>query len=151
MKKYVKVQRDSFIGLAIISTGFLMYNMLAIIIFREQVFIDKSNISVVEIPILIGFLILMLFDIISFLWMLSGFRYLKEGFARSKVLLLLWVLCIISLLGTKVMADEIGREYLLGWEVIGEWIILYIFLTIHLTYNLLILFKSLRGYKVIWQ
>ena len=92
-----------------------------------------------------------LFDIVSLLWMLSGFRYLKDGFARSKALLLLWALCIISLFGAKVMADEIGREYLLGWEVTGEWIILYGFLTVQLIYNLLILFKSLRGYRVIWQ
>lgn len=151
MKKYVKVQRDSFIALAILSTCFLMYNMLAIIFFREQVFIDKANISIAEIPILIGFLLIVLFDVISLLWMLSGYRYLKEGFARSKALLLLWALCIVSLFGAKVMADEIGREYLLGWEVTGEWIILYVFLTVHLVYNLLILVKSLRGYKVIWQ
>ena len=151
MKKLVKIQRDSFIGLAILSTLFLIYNMLAIIIFRDQVFLDRGNISGAEIVIFAGFIFVVFFDVISLLWMISGFRYLKEGFAGSKALLFIWAFCVLSLFGAKVMADEIGREYLLGWEVLGEWIILYIFLTIHLVYNILILFKSLRGYKVIWE
>ena len=44
----------------------------------------------------------------------------------------------------KVMMDEIGREYLLGWEVLGEGIILNVFLTIQLLYNALILRKMYR-------
>jgi hypothetical protein len=53
--------------------------------------------------------------------------------------LTLGALCLILLVGEKVMADEIGREYLLGWEVVGEWVILYVFLTIQLIYNVIIL------------
>ncbi len=151
MKKLVKLQRDLFIGMAILSTVFLIYNMLAIIIFRDQVFLDRRNISGAEIGIFAGFIFVVFFDVISLLWMISGFRYLKEGFAGSKALLFIWAFCVLSLFGAKVMVDEIGREYILGWEVLGEWIILYIFLTIHLVYNIMILFKSLRGYKVIWE
>jgi len=44
------------------------------------------------------------------------------------------------------MIDEIGREYLLGWEVLGEWIILYVFLTTQLIYNLVILLQLFRIY-----
>ncbi|MFC1563543.1 hypothetical protein ACFL6G_01345 [candidate division KSB1 bacterium] len=39
------------------------------------------------------------------------------------------------------MLDEIGREYLLGWETAGEWIILYVFLIIQLIYNSMFLLK----------
>jgi hypothetical protein len=43
------------------------------------------------------------------------------------------------------MVDEIGREYLLGWEVVGEWIILYVFLAIQLLYNIVILRRVHRA------
>ncbi len=151
MKIPAKLLRDSFVGLAILSTGFLMYNMLAIIIFRKQVFLERDTISCAELMMIIGFGLVVLFDIMSLLWIVSGFRYLKEGFAGSKIILFIAVLSIISLFGAKVMVDEIGREYILGWEVIGEWIILYVFLTFHLVYNFLIILKLIRTYNVIWQ
>ena len=53
----------------------------------------------------------------------------------------LGVLGLILLVGDKVMADEISHEYPLGWEVSGEWIILYIILSIQLFYNLIILHR----------
>jgi hypothetical protein len=49
------------------------------------------------------------------------------------------------LVGEKAMVDEIGREYLLGWEVVGEWIILYVFLAIQLLYNIFILRRVYRA------
>jgi len=58
--------------------------------------------------------------------------------------LALGVLCMILLLGEKTMVDEIGREYLWGWKVTGEWIILYVFLAIQLLYNALIILKLYR-------
>jgi hypothetical protein len=39
------------------------------------------------------------------------------------------------------VVDEISREYRLGWEVLGEWIILYVLLKTQLVYNLVILLK----------
>ncbi|MFH1006346.1 MAG: hypothetical protein V1800_02425 [Candidatus Latescibacterota bacterium] len=37
------------------------------------------------------------------------------------------------------MVDDISRQALLGWGVLGEWIILYAFLFIQLLYHVLIL------------
>jgi len=45
------------------------------------------------------------------------------------------------------MVDEIGHEYLLGWEVVGEWIILYVFLATQLLYNFAILWRLFRAYE----
>ncbi|MFC1539016.1 hypothetical protein ACFL6H_06305 [Candidatus Latescibacterota bacterium] len=39
------------------------------------------------------------------------------------------------------MLDEIGREYGYGMEVMGEWIALYVGLTIQLLYNGIILWQ----------
>ena len=51
---------------------------------------------------------------------------------------------MILLFGEKVMVDEIDREMLLGWESVGEWVILYILFFIQLFYSLLIIFKIKR-------
>ena len=61
--------------------------------------------------------------------------------------LFLGMLCLILLLGEKTMADEIAREYRLGWDTLGEWIILYIMLSLQLLYNI-IFFIQIRLFPV---
>jgi hypothetical protein len=48
------------------------------------------------------------------------------------------------------MRDEIGREYQLGWEVLGEWIILSTFLMNQLLYDLVILMQLFCTYRDQW-
>ena len=55
------------------------------------------------------------------------------------MLFLLGLICCVLLLCEKAMVDEIARETALGWEVIGEWVILYIALVIQLVYIGLVL------------
>jgi hypothetical protein len=57
------------------------------------------------------------------------------------LILLFGLFCVLTLFAGKVMADEIGREMLLGWETTGELIILNILFAIQLVYSLVILFK----------
>ncbi|MFC1562499.1 hypothetical protein ACFL4Z_00435 [candidate division KSB1 bacterium] len=133
--------------LALLSTGFLVYNMLATLIYKEQIFFERETLSNVEIVILIGFSIIILFDIVSFLWILSRLHQPNEVITSNIVTLILGALCMILLIGEKAMIDEIGREYLLGWEVLGEWIILYVFLTTQLIYNFVVLLKLFRTYN----
>jgi hypothetical protein len=49
------------------------------------------------------------------------------------------------LIGEKVMVDEIAREYRLGWEVTGEWIILYVLLAIQLGNSLAVMLQIFRA------
>ncbi|NIO00739.1 MAG: hypothetical protein GTO42_01150 [Candidatus Latescibacteria bacterium] len=145
MKKHTGFLYRSTYILAIFSTGFSVYNMLATMIYKNQIFIERDMFSSVEILILIGFGLILVFDIVSILWIL-----LRKHPSRNIVIsdiptMVFGTLCLVSLPGEKVMVDEIGREYLLGWEVLGEWIILYIFLTIQLTYNLVILLQLFRA------
>ena len=125
--------------LAIISAVFLIYIMLALVIYKEQIFIERGIISISEIIIGIGFGLILLFNIVSFLWLLRKFRKSDKVTIGEKITLALGSLCLLLLIGEKTMIDEIGREYLLGWETFGEWIILYVFLTIQLFYNFTIL------------
>ena len=94
---------------------------------------------------LVGFGLVVLFDIASFLWVLLRLRQSQKANIGDKAMLVLGVLCPFLFLGEKVMVDEIAREYRLGWEVLGEWIILYVLLTTQLIYNLVILLQLLRA------
>jgi hypothetical protein len=134
-------------ALAILCAGLLVYNMVAMPIYKEQVFLERGTITAGgEMVILIGFVLVPIFDIVSLLWVLSRIRQAQAVRKRDMGVLALGTLCLILLAGEKVMVDEIGREYLLGWEVVGEWIILYAFLVIQLLYNVVILRRVYRTY-----
>ena len=120
--------------------------MPAIVIFKKQVFLEREIISGVEIVILIGFISIFLFNIASFLWVLTRLLRAGEFSGLNIATLVLGAACLVLMFGEKVMADEIGREYLLGWEVLGEWIILYVFLAVQLVYNSVVLVKLFRAY-----
>ena len=139
MTKNNKIIYNLIYLLSIFSVIFLIYIMLALIIYKEQFFIERGTISTAEIFIIIGFGLILIFNIVSFcqiLWVSSKFGKMNIS---EKLTLVLGGLCLLLLFGEKTMADEIGREYLLGWETSGEWIILYVFLMIQLFYNLIIL------------
>lgn len=135
-------------ALAILCTGFLVYNMVAMPIYREQVFIERRTITTGwEMIILIGFILVLIFNIVSLLWVSWRIRQAQRICKGDTIVLALGTLCLILLMGEKVMVDEIGREYLLGWEVVGEWIILYVFLATQLLYNIVILWQVYRACK----
>ena len=126
--------------LAIACTGLLVYTMAAMPLYKEQLFLKRGAISIGQgMVILIGFALVLVFDIASLLWVSLRIRKAQSARKGDGVVLALGVLCLILLVGEKVMIDEIGREYLLGWEVAGEWIILYACLAIQLLYNIVIL------------
>ena len=132
--------------LAALCTGLLVFNMASLPIYKEQVFLERGTITMGgEMAILVGFLLLPVFNIVSLLWVSSRIRQAGAVHIQDVLTLALGVLCLILLLGEKVMLDEIGREYPLGWEVTGEWIILYVFLAVQLLYNAVILRWAYRA------
>ena len=147
MEKHSRLLYNSTSVLAILSTGFLVFNMLGTLVYKQQVFFERETLSSVEIVILIGFGLIFLFDITSLLWVILRLRQSEKASIGDKSTLILGALCLFLLIGEKAMVDEIGREYLLGWEVFGEWIILYTFLTTQLIYNLVVLLQLFRAYR----
>ena len=144
MNKHSDPLTKSTLVLAIVSTCFLVNNMVTILVYKEQIFFERELLSGMAIVILIGFGLVLLFDIVSALWVLSRIRRSEKVILFDKATLILGATCLFLFIGEKVMIDEIGREYLLGWEVLGEWIILYIFLTTQLIYNIVILLQLFR-------
>ena len=147
MEKQSRYLYNSTFVLAILSTGFLVFNMLGIPIYKQQVFFERETLAGVEIVMLIGFGLVLLFDIASLLWVLLRLRQSERASIGDQATLILGALCLFLLVGEKAMVDEIGREYLLGWEVLGEWVILYTFLTTQLIYNLVVLLQLFRAYR----
>lgn len=147
MSRSSGVAYNSILALAMLSTGFLVFNMLGTLTCKQQIFFEQEVISDVEIVILIGFGLVLLFNVTSLLWGLLRLRLSERLETGDVATLALGVLCLFLLFGDKVMVDEIAREYRLGWEVLGEWIILYVLLTTQLAYNLAILFKLWRIYR----
>jgi len=142
---YGLVYRAAF-ALAILCTGLLVCIMVALPIYKEQVFLERGTITTGgEMVIIIGFILVPIFNIVSLLWVslcILQAQVVRKGYMG---VLALGALCLILLMGEKVMLDEIGREYLLGWEVVGEWIILYVFLATQLLYNVVILRRLYRA------
>ena len=136
------------LALAIVATGFLLYNMVGIIVLRQAVFFDHTIDLVAEFAILIGFLVVFLFDLWCLFWIwyrigrAGGPSGLEQGLAG------LGILCLVLFIGEKVMIDEIAREYRLGWEVLGEWLGLYVMLTIQLCFNVLVVFHLIRLLRI---
>jgi hypothetical protein len=114
--------------LSIVSAAYLIGIMLGLVVFKQQVFIEQDIISATDIFIAAGFGLFVVFNICSIII-----------FRRNKLILMWGILSLVLLIGEKTMADEIARESLLGWETLGEWIILYVFLTIQLLFNLFVI------------
>ena len=102
--------------------------MVAIPVYKEQVFLNRGTITPGgEMAILMGFLFVLAFNIVSLAWVAYLIRKSHVVRGGDVGVLALGALCVVLMFGEKVMVDEIGHEYLLGWEVVGEWIILYVF------------------------
>jgi hypothetical protein len=143
--RHIWAYRSAF-TMAILCTGFLLYNMTAIPIFKKQVFFERGMIATgKEMAILIGFIFIAGFNIVSVFWVSTCIRQAQLYRKGDTLTLALGGFCLILLMGEKVMIDEIGREYLLGWEVFGEWFILYLFLAVQLLYNIVILQRLYRA------
>jgi len=105
------------VALAVLCTGCLVFNMVALLIFKDQVFLERGQISTGgELGILIGFVFVLVFNIVSLVWVSSGIRKAQIGRKGDIGLAALGALCLILMAGEKAMVDEIGREYLLGWR-----------------------------------
>ena len=131
--------------LAILCTGLLVYNMVAMPIYKEQIFLEQYiRTTNAELVILIGFVLLPIFNLASLFWVLLPSR--RSHVARNGILAL-GALCLILMVGEKAMLDEIGREYQFESEVVGEWIALYVGLAIQLLYNGVILWQLYRSFE----
>ncbi|MFC1554554.1 hypothetical protein ACFL7D_07970 [candidate division KSB1 bacterium] len=151
MKNQLITASNIFTALAFLSSGFLIYIMISIPLFKEDIFINRDTVALSELFIIAGFLIMLLFILSSVLWLSGIFRRSKESGYSTIGLMILGGLCFFLFFGEKVMFDEIGNEYILGWETSGEWIILYGFLFTQLVYHSVFIYQILRRYGILFK
>ena len=126
----------------------MIFIMVFIPLFRQQIFIDRENFSSIELMILLGLLSVFLFLIFSLAFLYLEIRESNgcQSFQSWK-LFTLGTICLFLFIAEKVIVDEIAHEYIAGWPVLGEWMILYLIFTIHLIYHLLIFFHLKNSMK----
>jgi hypothetical protein len=122
---------------ALVSGTLLLFNMVALPFWWGGVSVSGGFLGFIQYTILAGFIFILLFDLLSAGWVLtqvcwvSGQR--REEGCQKGWLLVLAVLAVAGMMGAKVMVDEIARETPLGGAA-GEWVVLYVCLSLQLSY-----------------
>lgn len=124
--------------LGIVATVGLLYNLVALRVYREEFFLTRGPIGWEAYIVMGFFLIIFLFDVSSVFWITFAGRDGGETSTSNGPLVLFGVTCIILMIGVKIMLDEIGRTDPMG-EAAGEWIVLFVLLSIQMVYNYVIL------------
>jgi hypothetical protein len=128
--------------LAWISLCFLIFNVIMSYLFQEDIFLKQDSSNPIGYFMLVGFLVILVFFVLSFIWLLNQ---TSKGKHRpfTSFALLLCSLCIIFMMGQKVMYDEIAREFPLGVAG-GEAMILLMLYCIQLAFNVMMIFHLRR-------
>jgi len=69
--------------------------MMTLVIYKKQIFIERTILSIPEIIIGIGFVLILLFNIVSILWLLRKFRKVGKVTTSKKITLALGSLCLL--------------------------------------------------------
>ena len=117
----------------------LLFSMAAIPLFHQTLFTGQPNPEPIGWLILASLSLVTLFTITALGWLLRSAKD-RSRFTGRDVTGVIWgAFCLLFMIGEKVMIDEIAREWQMGWETTGEWVILYFFLTIQLGFTLYML------------
>jgi hypothetical protein len=120
----------------------LLFNMVALPLWWSGVSVSGGFLGSIQLTILAGFIFILLFDLLSAGWVLTQICWVseqgKEEGCQKGWLLVLAILALVGMMGAKVMVDEIARETPLGGAA-GEWVVLYVCLSLQLSYIIAVL------------
>ena len=124
--------------LDVLCTPLLVFILLGLWMFRDQVFVIGEPLTPATATMLVGFGAILLFDIASVAW-LAGNRRSAPGKTEARTrLLVLRVLCLVLFAADKVMIDEVAHETATAWTLQTEYLLLYGMLFFQLAYNVLL-------------
>jgi hypothetical protein len=122
---------------ALVAGILLLFNMVALPLWWGGVSASGGFLGFIQLTMLAGFILILLFDLLSTGWFLTQVCWVseqrKEEGCQKGWLLVLAVLALVGMMGAKVMVDEIARETPLGGAA-GEWVVLYVCLSLQLSY-----------------
>ena len=141
--------RTTFI-LDILSLGALILISIMLNLYGPKLLSDPSSYGMMPTLVFIGFLVILIFNIISFIWILHSIVLKKMIGGFDTIALVYCGLCILLMMGEKTMIDEIAREDQIGWETSGQLNILFALLVVQLLFNFLILghlYRALSSHR----
>jgi hypothetical protein len=122
---------------ALVAGILLVFNMLALPLWWGGVSVSGGVRGLMQLTMLAGLIFILLFDLLSTGWVLTQVCWVseqrREEGCQKGWLLVLAVLALAGMMGAKVMVDEIARETPLGGAA-GEWVVLYVCLSLQLSY-----------------
>jgi len=149
--------QSALLALAVVSALCLAFNMVTLVVLREEIMLRREPLPALGLVMLCGFCTVFGFCACYVLWSMwrlhgSASEPLKPRLADQAMpfepgMLAFAIVSMILMVGAKVMVDEIGRETLLGWETTGEWIILYCCLTVQLMFIVLAIARLTLSYR----
>lgn len=113
----------------------------------EEIFVNQDTLTGIERIMLLGFGLIVLFNVLSLGWLLTQPGDTSGQRATDLLTAALGVVCMVLLFADKVMADEVAHEWGLEGGSSGEWYMMYIFLSVQLIYILIVIWKSARKYR----
>ena len=119
-------------GLGLLDMGSLAFIMVAMPLDAEAVFIHTETLSTAEMVMLLGFGIVLVFNLWSVAWLIRQAKAYEDGAFWSMAAMGLF--CLILMLAEKVMIDEVAHEWQPGGGLETEAVILYVLLLIQLVY-----------------
>jgi len=122
------------------SLFWLVLNMILMPLNWDAVFVNKEITTGVEVFVLLGFLSILLFDLLVVPWVCLRRYHHKSVSGLDSYLLIGSIACLFVLVTAKVMTDEVGRESRFGLGCCGEFAILNALLLIQIAYNVYFLF-----------
>jgi len=155
MNKKLKITGIISFILGFISFCWLIYNFIAYEYIRPLTLtgIDVGpTVEKVANFIWFGFMVSFLFHFIAGLNIIFQLRFFKKVNGLRIAILLFGILSFIHLIGDWGLLNDIGKEYKMGWEVEGEWLMLYLNFIPHVTFHILMMvlllftFRTLRAH-----
>ncbi len=139
MKKKINALSLLTFAMALLSGGSMIFIIAAVHVYKTELFMNEDPLSLAGAIVFICFSLVFLFMLISFIWQVALLRRLNRASVGKTILLIFGVFSLFLFIGDKMMIDEIGREMKLGWETLGESLILTAMLVCQLIYILTIL------------
>ena len=119
-------------GLGLLALGSLAFIMVAMPLDAEAVFVHTETLSAAEVAMLLGFGVVLAFNLWSVGWLIRQAKVQPGGTFWSMASMGLF--CLILMLAEKVMIDEVAHEWQPGRGLETEAVILYVLLIIQLVY-----------------
>ena len=127
--------------LAAVAGVWLLLNFIGLPLGWGGISADAGVLGAIQLGMLLGFGLVLLFDIVSIGWLMRMAGISGEP-AMAGGLIAFGILALLAMMGAKVMVDEIARETPLGGAG-GEWGMLYALLTVQLAYIIVVFARAM--------